>query len=156
MVIDQFTKSLECYPIPNQTVDWLSDFPPEHQKVSRQSGLSVWRCTHSSCKKLYVFVPSILVSFYEAHGVARDNLKSAQERQKKDYDLRASRKAYYVGDAVYKLDSATKIGQSRSETINTISTSVWKIIKICSLIFQNSRTILSDSSFLFQTVVRNP
>jgi len=42
-----------------------------------------------------------------------DNLKSAQERQKKDYDLRASCKAHYVGDAVYKLDSATKIGQSR-------------------------------------------
>jgi hypothetical protein len=47
-------------------VDWLSDFPSEHLKVSRKSGLAVWRYTHSSCKKLYVFVPSILLSFNEA------------------------------------------------------------------------------------------
>lgn len=52
-------------------------------------------------------------TLYFVHGVARDNLKSTQQRQKKDYDLRASCEAYYVGDAVYKLDSAITIGQSR-------------------------------------------
>ena len=41
-----------------------------------------------------------------------ENLVSAQIRQKKDYDLRLKTNTYEVGDLVYLLDSACKIGQS--------------------------------------------
>ena len=37
---------------------------------------------------------------------------STQMRQKKDYDLRLKENTYEVGDLVYLLDSARKIGQS--------------------------------------------
>ena len=65
------------------------------------------------------------------------------------YHVSFLRSTCYGPKAIRNLD------RSVLETINTISTSVWKIIKMFSLIFQNSRTILSDSSFLFQSVVRN-
>ena len=48
----------------------------------------------------------------QVHQLARENLLSSQLRQKKDYDLRLKAKTYEVGDLVYKLDSAKKVGQS--------------------------------------------
>ena len=45
--------------------------------------------------------------------MARGNLRAAQHRQKRDYDLRLVDKQYVMGDLVYKLDSSTKIGQSK-------------------------------------------
>ena len=48
----------------------------------------------------------------QVHELARNNLLSSQSRQKKDYDLRLKVKTYEVGDLVYKLDSAKKVGQS--------------------------------------------
>ena len=49
----------------------------------------------------------------DAHHCARQNLKQAQLRQKRDYDLRVVEHHYDEGDLVYKLDSATKVGQSQ-------------------------------------------
>ena len=51
-------------------------------------------------------------SLQDAYQHARENLRSSQARQKRDYDLRAVQKAYNPGDVVYKLDSSTKIGKS--------------------------------------------
>ena len=48
----------------------------------------------------------------KVHTMARENLVSAQVRQKKDYDLRLKENTYEIGDLVYLLDSARKIGQS--------------------------------------------
>ena len=48
----------------------------------------------------------------KVHTLARENLVSTQMRQKKDYDLRLKENTYEVGDLVYSLDSARKIGQS--------------------------------------------
>ena len=48
----------------------------------------------------------------KVHTMARENLVSAQVRQKKHYDLRLKENTYEVGDLVYLLDSARKIGQS--------------------------------------------
>jgi len=57
-------------------------------------------------------MPSCQVS-YDVHQMARDNLRAAQHRQKRDYDLRLVEKQYVMGDLVYKLDSSTKIDQSK-------------------------------------------
>ena len=48
----------------------------------------------------------------KVHTLAREILVSTQMRQKKDYDLRLKENTYEVGDLVYLLDSARKIGQS--------------------------------------------
>ena len=52
-------------------------------------------------------------SLCNVHQMARGNLRAAQHRQKRDYDLRLVEKQYVMGDLVYKLDSSTKIGQSK-------------------------------------------
>ena len=49
----------------------------------------------------------------QVHEVARTNLKGSLHRQKRDYDLRVNLKKYSIGDAVYKINSASKVGQSK-------------------------------------------
>ncbi len=46
------------------------------------------------------------------HNMARSHLRTTQVRQKRDYDLRLVEHSYEVGDLVYKLNSATLVGQS--------------------------------------------
>ena len=48
-----------------------------------------------------------------AHQVARDTLKTTQERMKRDYDLRVNMYSYNIGDCVYLLQSAIDKGKSR-------------------------------------------
>ena len=48
----------------------------------------------------------------QVHTLARENLLASQMRQKRDYDLKLKVQTYEVGDLVYKLDSAKKVGQS--------------------------------------------
>lgn len=48
----------------------------------------------------------------EIQSYVRKHLKVAAERQKRDYDTRASCKTYEVGDLVYYLDSSRKVGLS--------------------------------------------
>ena len=43
---------------------------------------------------------------------ARQSLDTAQKRQKRDYDVRLKEAKFNVGDYVYQIDSATKVGQS--------------------------------------------
>jgi hypothetical protein len=47
------------------------------------------------------------------HDVARESLQTAQMRQKKDYDVTVNQRCYEVGDLVYLVNSATKIGQNK-------------------------------------------
>jgi hypothetical protein len=47
----------------------------------------------------------------KVHTVARDCLHTSQMRQKRDYDLRLKESKYNIGDLVYQIDSATKLGQ---------------------------------------------
>ncbi|CAG2252545.1 unnamed protein product [Mytilus edulis] len=58
------------------------------------------------------YVQSLRNSLEDAHDIARDNLKSAQKRQKQDYDLNLNFRKYCVGDIVLKLDTARKVGIS--------------------------------------------
>ena len=48
----------------------------------------------------------------QVHTLARESLQSSQERQKRDYDLKLNVTTYEIGDLVYVLDSARKIGIS--------------------------------------------
>jgi transposase InsO family protein len=78
----------------------------------------------------------------QVHRLARENLQSAQLRQKRDYDLRIQEKMYQVGDVVYQLDSSTKVGKSSKLQ------SIWKgpflVIKTRGPIYtiQNNKKIL--------------
>ena len=72
---------------------------------------------HSTVNRNTGFTPNLMMLgceniLQQVHQLARDNLLSSQLRQKKDYDLRLKVKTYEVGDLVYKLDSAKKVGQS--------------------------------------------
>ena len=49
----------------------------------------------------------------QVHEVACTNLKGSLHRQKWDYDLRVNFKKYNIGDAVYKINSASKVGQTK-------------------------------------------
>ncbi|CAC5398293.1 unnamed protein product [Mytilus coruscus] len=49
----------------------------------------------------------------EVHSNVRENIQSAQFRQKRDYDTKLFQRTYDVGDAVYRIDSTTKIGESK-------------------------------------------
>lgn len=48
-----------------------------------------------------------------AHRVARENLKLAQRRMKRDYDVKVRFREFKPGDLVYQLDTATIKGKSR-------------------------------------------
>ena len=49
----------------------------------------------------------------QVHEVAPSNIQTSLQRQKCDYDLHVNLKKYNVGDVVYKINSASKIGQSK-------------------------------------------
>jgi hypothetical protein len=49
----------------------------------------------------------------EAHSFARKQLDSVQRRQKHLYDLKLNEMTYSEEDIVYRLNEATKVGQSR-------------------------------------------
>ncbi len=51
------------------------------------------------------------------HRFARENLKTAQLRQKRDYDLRVVENAYHVGDLVYRVDVSTKVGKKALQPV---------------------------------------
>ncbi|CAC5407124.1 unnamed protein product [Mytilus coruscus] len=58
------------------------------------------------------YVQNLRNSLEDAHNIARENLKSAQKRQKQDFDLNLNFRKYCVGDIVLKLDTARKVGIS--------------------------------------------
>jgi hypothetical protein len=63
-------------------------------------------------KDIVEYVQNLIIALNLTHNVAREILKASQGRQNRDYDLRSKQKSYSVGDAVYKRDTATKVGQS--------------------------------------------
>ena len=61
-------------------------------------------------------VPNYLLdlqnTMMETQNIARDHIKGAQIRQKKDYDSKILQNSFEIGDVVLKVDSAKKTGQS--------------------------------------------
>ncbi|VDI00653.1 Hypothetical predicted protein [Mytilus galloprovincialis] len=62
------------------------------------------------------YVSDLEEAIQGAHELARANLKTAQERLKRDYDLKVVVKRFKVGDLVYQLDTATIKGKCRKLT----------------------------------------
>ncbi|XP_033757508.1 uncharacterized protein LOC117339906 [Pecten maximus] len=58
------------------------------------------------------YVEGLVGRMSRAHQLARENIKEAQVRQKRTYDLNLHTSKYSLGDAVFKLDTSKKIGQS--------------------------------------------
>ncbi|VDI12063.1 Hypothetical predicted protein [Mytilus galloprovincialis] len=59
------------------------------------------------------FIRDLKQVMEEVHSIVRENIQSAQFRQKRDYDTKLFQRTYDVGDAVYRIDSATKVGESK-------------------------------------------
>lgn len=68
---------------------------------------------HLSPQTADEWIADLSLRLAEAHACALKNLKQAQHKQKRDYDLRVVEHHYSDGDLVYKLDSTTKVGQSQ-------------------------------------------
>ncbi|CAC5422811.1 unnamed protein product [Mytilus coruscus] len=72
-------------------------------------GTSNWNADR---KEVPQYIKDLVENLKKVHDIARDNLKASQERQKGIYDLKYNQNIYNVGDVVYKLNQATKVGQS--------------------------------------------
>ena len=59
------------------------------------------------------YVGELRTAIEGAHRVARENLKLAQKRMKRDYDVKVRVRELKPGDLVYQLDTATIKGKSR-------------------------------------------
>ena len=59
------------------------------------------------------YVGELQTAIEGAHRVARENLKLAQKRMKRDYDVKVRVRELKPGDLVYQLDTATIKGKSR-------------------------------------------
>jgi len=58
------------------------------------------------------YLKELAQTLHQVHSLARETLKTSQDIQKKTYDLKSNQNQYAIGDVVYKLDQATKKGQS--------------------------------------------
>ena len=127
---------VRCY-IEKKNKDWDRDLPilatcmTLHSMVNRQTSFTPNRLmlgretvqpihfllgTMPHCfKKLgpHSWICHLAKSIYDVYQIATDNLRAFQHHQKRDYDLRLVEKQYVMGDLVLKLDSSTKIGQSK-------------------------------------------
>ena len=65
------------------------------------------------CESASVYLKSLLQQFRKVHAEARANIKGAQCRQKKLYDVTSKVQSFDVGDLVYRRNSVVKLGQSR-------------------------------------------
>lgn len=64
-------------------------------------------------KKANQYKRNLRKAMKDVHRLARENIKAAQLRQKKDYDLSVDKRKCKYGDLVHRLNPATKIGQSK-------------------------------------------
>ena len=76
------------------------------------------------------YLRALLRQFQEVHTEARANLKAAQHRQKRLYDINSKLQAFDVGDLVYRRNSVVKMGQSRK--LNPLFTGPYLVVKVLS------------------------
>ena len=69
--------------------------------------------TSGNSKQPSEYIKDLKQVMEEVHSIVRENIQSAQFRQKRDYDTKLFQRTYDVGDAVYRIDSATKVGESK-------------------------------------------
>ncbi|VDI79723.1 nucleosome-remodeling factor subunit BPTF [Mytilus galloprovincialis] len=114
MMIDQFTKWVECVPLPAQGAE-LTARTAVNEFFSR-FGSPFQGPQGEEIQDREKYVSDLEEAIQGAHELARANLKTAQERLKRDYDLKVVVKRFKVGDLVYQLDTATIKGKCRKLT----------------------------------------
>ena len=101
----------------NSTVNRQTGYTPNKMMLGREiiQPVEVMLGTaeyNQDAQEPHTFVQKMQKLLPQIHHLARQTLQSSQIRQKRDYDLKLYQTSYVVGDLVYKLDSATKVGQS--------------------------------------------
>ncbi|CAC5404213.1 unnamed protein product [Mytilus coruscus] len=115
----------------NRLIIWLEDKkePEEHELYLCSPSIKhLWNCrevlhpinlltgtcfVNFEAKETAHHVIDLKNTLQEAHKLAREKLQAAQLRQKRIYDIKLFHKTYEVGDMVFKLDSTSKVGQSK-------------------------------------------
>ena len=91
-------------------------FTPYHLTFGREIRLPadvMFGSTPDQPKATHEYVKELRKNLEEAHEVARKHLKTAQKRQKRYHDARATGNSFGIGDRVWLFNSATKKGESR-------------------------------------------
>ena len=96
------------------TVNRSTGFTPNMMMLGREVTLPV-DLMMGNTKDLPEDIPAEYVSrlrksLMQTHTLAREKLSSYQMRQQRDYDMKLKVNTYEVGDLVYVLDTARKIG----------------------------------------------
>lgn len=95
----------------NRQTGYTANFMMPGREVSHPLDIMLGT-TSSLHKEPSEYIHTLQDTLQKTHQIARDNLQSAQRRQKRDYDLKTNQQLYNIGDVVLKTNSATKIGQS--------------------------------------------
>ena len=125
---------IRCY-IAKKNRKWDRDLPflamALHSMVNRQTGYTPNRIMlgRETIQPIHIllgipqngqsrmqpssWVTRLVENMQKVHGFVRANLRTSQLRQKRDYDLRVVERKYNAGDLVYKIDSTSRVGQSR-------------------------------------------
>ena len=77
-----------------------------------------------------VYLKFLLDTLAEVHTEVRENIKAAQRRQKRYYDMKAHMKHFDVGDLVYKRNAAFRAGESRK--LNPLYTGPYVVVEVLS------------------------
>ena len=109
-----FTTSGICSKVNGKSKYWVfCQHDYARQRGDKAGRSHVWYLGHRGRSECPGICSKVKRNLRDAHQFARDHLKTAQSRQKRDYDLRLSERSYEVGDLVYKLHAASKTGQSK-------------------------------------------
>lgn len=82
------------------------------------------------CDTASEYLKALLQRFHQVHAEARANLRGAQCRQKRRYDVNSKVRAFDVGDLVYRRNTVVKLGQSRK--LNPVFTGPYLITRVLS------------------------
>ena len=83
------------------------------REVMRPLDLMLPKMIGDVCSREANFVTKYQTAFQRAHEIARQNLKAAQFRQKRDYDEKLKQTSYEVGDIVLRQKDAGVVGVSK-------------------------------------------
>ena len=99
------------------SVNRSTGFTPNYlmlgREVMRPLDLMLPKMIGDVCSREANFVTKYQTAFQRAHEIARQNLKAAQFRQKRDYDVKLKQTSYEVGDIVLRQKDAGVVGVSK-------------------------------------------
>ncbi|VDI71142.1 Hypothetical predicted protein [Mytilus galloprovincialis] len=99
------------------SVNRSTGYTPNKLMLGRETNQPADLMFGSQSERKYEGADSYIIDLEKAiksaHTIARDKLKTSQERMKRDYDLRVLEKSYQPGDLVYVLDTAQIKGKCK-------------------------------------------